>query len=92
MATRSDRRRILMSIGQLVMDKDRKQYIYQYLFLIIIVFVGVPLVFGAFTTSGFWTNFVVIHICFAFLIERKEKERLERIRKKKLRDLTRGRR
>ena len=92
MATRSDRRRVLMSIGQLVMDKDRKQYIYQYLFLMVIVFAGVPLVFGAFTTSGFWTNFVVIHICFAFLIERKEKERLERIRKKKLRDLTRGRR
>ena len=92
MATRSDRRRILMSIGQLVMDKDRKQYIYQYLFLMVIVFAGVPLVFGAFTTSGFWTNFVVIHICFAFLIERKQKERLERIRKKKLRDLTRGRR
>ena len=92
MATRSDRRRILMSIGQLVMDKDRLQYIYQYLFLMVIVFAGVPLVFGAFTTSGFWTNFVVIHICFAFLIERKEKERLERIRKKKLRDLTRGRR
>ena len=81
-----------MSIGQIVMDKDRKQYIYQYLFLIIIVFVGVPLVFGAFTTSGFWTNFVVIDICFAFLIERKEKERAERIRKKRVRDLTRGRR
>ena len=92
MATRSDRRRILMSIGQLVMDKDRLRYIYQYLFLMVIVFAGVPLVFGAFTTSGFWTNFVVIHICFAFLIERKEKERLERIRKKKLRNLTRGRR
>ena len=92
MATRPDRRRILMSIGQLVIDKDRKQYIYQYLFLMIIVFAGVPLIFGAFTTTGFWTNFVVIHICFAFLIERKEKERLERIRKKKLRNLTRGRR
>ena len=92
MATRSDRTGILMSIGQLVMDKDRLRYIYQYLFLMVIVFAGVPLVFGAFTTSGFWTNFVVIHICFAFLIERKEKERLERIRKKKLRDLTRGRR
>ena len=92
MATRSDRRRILMSIGQLVMDKDRLQYIYQYLFLMVIVFAGVPLVFGAFTTSGFWTNFVVVHICFAFLIERKEKERTERLRKKKLRELTRGRR
>ena len=92
MATRSDRTGLLMSIGQLVIDEYRKQYIYQYLFLMIIVFAGVPLIFGAFTTSGFWTNFVVIHICFAFLIERKEKERLERIRKKKLRDLTRGRR
>ena len=91
MAT-NNRRRILMSIGQLVMDKDRKQYIYQYLFLIGIVFVGVPLVFGTFTTTGFWTNFVVIHICFGFLIERKEKERAERIRKKRVRDLTRGRR
>ena len=91
MATRSDRRGILMSIGQIVMDKDRKQYIYQYLFLMIIVFVGVPLVFGALTTSGFWTNFVVIHICFAFIIERKEKERSESIRKRKLRDLTRDR-
>ena len=80
-----------MSLGQLVMDKDRIKYIYQYFFLIIIVFVGVPLIFGAFTTSGFWLNFVVIHICFAFIIERKEKERTERLRKKKLRDLTRGR-
>ena len=92
MATRSDRTGILMSIGQLVMDKDRLRYIYQYLFLMVIVFAGVPLVFGAFTTSGFWTNFVVIHICFAFLIERKEKERAERIRKNKLRELTRGKR
>jgi len=92
MATRSDRRGILMSIGQLVIDEYRKQYIYQYLFLIIIVFVGVPLVFGAFTTSGFWTNFVVVHICFAFLIERKEKERAEKLRKKRVRELTRGRR
>ena len=93
MATRSrSTRGILMSIGQLVMDKDRLRYIYQYLFLMVIVFAGVPLVFGAFTTSGFWTNFVVIHICFAFLIERKEKERLESIRKKKLKELTRGRR
>ena len=80
-----------MAFRDLVIDKDRKRYIYQYLFLMIIVFVGVPLVFGAFTTSGFWLNFVVIHICFAFIIERKEKERTERLRKKKLRDLTRGR-
>ena len=91
MATRSDRRGILMSIGQIVIDEYRKQYIYQYLFLIIIVFVGVPLVFGAFTTFGFWLNIVVIHICFAFIIERKEKERSESIRKRKLRDLTRDR-
>ena len=91
MATRSDRTGILMRLGQLVMDKTRMQYIYQYLFLMIIVFVGVPLVFGAFTTSGFWTNFVVVHICFGFLIERKEKERAERIRKKRVRELTRGR-
>ena len=91
MATRSDRRGILMSIGQIVIDEYRKQYIYQYLFLIIIVFVGVPFVFGAFTTFGFWLNIVVVHVCFAFLIERKEKERAESIRKKKLRNLTRGR-
>jgi len=81
-----------MAFRDLIIDEYRKQYIYQYLFLIIIVFVGVPLVFGAFTTSGFWTNFVVIHICFAFLIERKEKERTERLRKKRVRELTRGRR
>ena len=92
MATRSDRTGILMSIGQIVIDEYRKRYIYQYLFLMVIVFAGVPLVFGAFTTSGFWTNFVVIHICFAFLIERKEKERAERLRKKRVRELTRGRR
>ena len=80
-----------MAFRDLIIDEYRKKYIYQYLFLMIIVFVGVPLVFGAFTTSGFWTNFVVIHICFAFLIERKEKDRAESIRKKKLKDLTRGR-
>ena len=80
-----------MAFRDLVIDKDRIKYIYQYLFLMIIVFVGVPLIFGAFTTSGFWLNFVVIHICFAFIIERKEKERTERLRKKKLKDLTRGR-
>jgi hypothetical protein len=80
-----------MAFRDLIIDEYRKKYIYQYLFLMIIVFVGVPLVFGAFTTSGFWTNLVVIHVCFAFLIERKEKERAESIRKKKLRNLTRGR-
>ena len=80
-----------MAFRDLIIDEYRKKYIYQYLFLMIIVFVGVPLVFGAFTTSGFWTNFVIIHICFAFLIERKEKDRAESIRKKKLKDLTRGR-
>ena len=76
-----------MAFRDLVLDEYRKQYIYQYIFLMMIVFVGVPLVFGTFTTTGFWTNFVVIHICFAFLIKRKEKERLESIRKKKLKDL-----
>ena len=80
-----------MAFRDLIIDEYRKKYIYQYLFLMIIVFAGVPLIFGAFTTSGFWTNFVVIHICFAFLIERKEKDRAESIRKKKLKDLTRGR-
>ena len=79
-----------MAFRDLIIDEYRKKYIYQYLFLMTIVFAGVPLVFGAFTTSGFWTNFVVIHICFAFLIERKEKDRAESIRKKKLKDLTRG--
>ena len=81
-----------MAFRDLIIDDYRKRYIYQYLFLIIIVFVGVPLVFGAFTTFGFWLNIVVIHICFAFLIERKEKERTERLRKKRVRELTRGRR
>ena len=90
MAT-NNRKGILMSLGQLVIDKDRKKYIYQYLFLMIIVFVGVPLVFGGFTTSGFWLNFTVVHVLFVWLISGKEKERAERLRKKKLRDLTRGR-
>ena len=58
---------------------------------IIIVFVGVPLVFGAFTTSGFWLNFVVIHILFAYIVGQKEKDRTERLRKQRVRDLTRGR-
>ena len=80
-----------MALGNLVMDKDRIKYIYQYLFLIAIVFVGIPLVFGAYTTSGFWLNFVVIHVLFVWLVNGKEKERTERLRKKKLRDLTRGR-
>ena len=80
-----------MNLGQLVMDKDRIKYIYQYLFLMIIVFVGVPLVFGAFTTSGFWLNFVVVHILFAYIVGQKEKVRTEKLRKQKLRDLTRGR-
>tara|TARA_B100000470_G_scaffold111494_1_gene85981 strand:+ start:889 stop:1131 length:243 start_codon:yes stop_codon:yes gene_type:complete len=80
-----------MSLGQLVIDKDRKKYIYQYLFLMIIVFVGVPLFFGGFTTSGFWLNFVVVHILFAWLVGEKEKERTERLRKKRVRDLTQSR-
>ena len=80
-----------MAFRDLVMDKDRIKYIYQYLFLMIIVFAGVPLVFGPYTTSGFWLNFVVIHVLFVWLINGKEKERTERLRKKKLKDLTRGR-
>ena len=80
-----------MAFRDLIIDEYRKRYIYQYLFLIIIVFVGIPLVFGAFTTSGFWLNFAVVHILFVWLISGKEKERTERLRKKKLRDLTRGR-
>ena len=80
-----------MSLGKLVLDKDRMKYIYQYLFLIAIVFVGIPLFFGGFTTSGFWLNFIVVHVLFVWLISGKEKERAERLRKKKLRDLTRGR-
>ena len=80
-----------MAFRDLVMDKDRIKYIYQYLFLIIIVFVGVPFIFGPHTTSGFWLNFVIIHILFVWIISGKEKEREERLRKKKLRDLTRGR-
>ena len=90
MATRSDRRGILMSIGQIVIDKDRVRYIYQYLFLIAIVFVAVPLVFGPFTTSGFWTNFVIAHMLFVYVISQKENERAERIRKKRVKDLTQG--
>jgi len=80
-----------MAIGDLVMDKDRIKYIYQYLFLMIIVFAGVPLVFGPYTTSGFWLNFVVIHILFAYIVGQKEKDRTERLRKQRVRDLTRGR-
>ena len=80
-----------MAIGDLVMDKDRIKYIYQYLFLMAVVFVGIPLFFGGFTTSGFWLNFTVVHVLFVWLISGKEKERAERLRKKKLRDLTRGR-
>jgi len=79
-----------MSIGQIVMDKDRVRYIYQYLFLIAIVFVAVPLVFGPFTTSGFWTNFVIAHMLFVYVISHKEKERDERLRKKRVRALTQG--
>ena len=80
-----------MAFRDLIIDEYRKKYIYQYLFLMIIVFAGVPLVFGPYTTSGFWLNFVVIHVLFVWLINGKEKERTERLRKKKLKDLTRGR-
>tara|TARA_B100000745_G_C19932007_1_gene313863 strand:- start:306 stop:581 length:276 start_codon:yes stop_codon:yes gene_type:complete len=91
MATNNRKGLLGMSLGQLVIDKDRKKYIYQYLFLMIIVFVGVPLFFGGFTTSGFWLNFVVVHILFAWLVGEKEKERTERLRKKRVRDLTQSR-
>ncbi len=91
MATTTRKGLLGMSLGQLVIDKDRKKYIYQYLFLMIIVFVGVPLFFGGFTTSGFWLNFIVVHILFVWLISGKEKERTERLRKKRVRDLTQGR-
>jgi len=91
MATNNRKGLLGMSLGQLVIDKDRKKYIYQYLFLMIIVFVGVPLFFGGFTTSGFWLNFVVVHLLFAWLVGEKEKERTERLRKKRVRDLTQGR-
>ena len=91
MATNNRKGLLGMSLGQLVIDKDRKKYIYQYLFLMIIVFVGVPLFFGGFTTSGFWLNFVVVHMLFAWLVGEKEKERTERLRKKRVRDLTQSR-
>lgn len=91
MATTTRKGLLGMSLGQLVIDKDRKKYIYQYLFLMIIVFVGVPIFFGGFTTSGFWLNFIVVHILFVWLISGKEKERTERLRKKRVRDLTQGR-
>ena len=91
MATTNRKGLLGMSLGQLVIDKDRKKYIYQYLFLMIIVFVGVPLFFGGFTTNGFWLNFIVVHILFVWLISGKEKERTERLRKKRVRDLTQGR-
>jgi len=91
MATNNRKGLLGMSLGQLVIDKDRKKYIYQYLFLMIIVFVGVPLFFGGFTTSGFWLNFVVVHLLFAWLVGEKEKERTERLRKKRVRDLTQSR-
>ncbi len=89
MAT-NNRKGILMSLGQLVIDSDRKKYIYQYLFLMGVVFIGVPLVFGPFTTFGFWLNFIIAHLLFAKIVEGKEKERTERLRQQKLKDLTQG--
>ena len=75
-------------LGDLVMDKDRVKYIYQYLFLIAIVFVGVPLFLGGYTTSGLCLNLAVVHVLFVLLVRHKEKERTERLRKKRLRELT----
>ena len=75
-------------LGDLVMDKDRVKYIYQYLFLIAVIFVGVPLFLGGYTTSGLCLNIAVVHILFIWLVSCKEKERTERLRKKKLRELT----
>ena len=75
-------------LGDLVMDKDRVKYIYQYLFLIAIVFVGVPIFLGGYTTSGLCLNLAVVHVLFVLLVRHKEKERTERLRKKRLRELT----
>ena len=75
-------------LGDLVMDKDRVKYIYQYLFLIAVIFVGVPLFLGGYTTSGLCLNIAVVHILFIWLVRHKEKERTERIRKKRLKELT----
>ena len=78
----------LKGLGDLVMDKYRVKYIYQYLFLIAVIFVGVPLFLGGYTTSGLCLNLAVVHVLFVFLVRSKEKERTERIRKKRLRELT----
>ena len=78
----------LKGLGDLVMDKDRVKYIYQYLFLIAVIFVGVPLFLGGYTTSGLCLNLAVVHVLFVLLVRHKEKERTERIRKKRLRELT----
>ena len=79
-----------MAIGNLIKNKDTRRYILQYLFLIGIIFVGVPLIFGSFTVAGFWLNFIVVHLLFARLIQGNEKVRKEKARKKRLRDLTKG--
>ena len=75
-------------LGDLVMDKYRVKYIYQYLFLIAVIFAGVPLFLGGYTTSGLCLNIAVVHILFVWLVSHKEKERTEKLRKKRLRELT----
>ena len=64
------------------------RYIYQYIFLITIVFIGVPRFLGNFTTSGLCLNLIVVHVLFIWIISCKEKERTEKLRKKRLRELT----
>ena len=66
------------------------RYIYQYIFLITIVFIGVPRFLGNFTTSGLYLNLIVVHVLFILFIRHKEKERTERIRQKRLKELTHG--
>jgi|TARA_R100001530_G_C4203757_1_gene125476 Flp pilus assembly protein TadB len=78
----------LKGLGDLIMDKDRVKYIYQYLFLIAVIFVGVPLFLGGYTTSGLCLNLAVVHVLFVWLVRHKEKERTERIRQKRLKELT----
>ena len=66
------------------------RYIYQYIFLITIVFIGVPRFLGNFTTSGLCLNIIDVHVLFILFVRSKEKERTEKLRQKKLRELTHG--
>ena len=66
------------------------RYIYKYIFLITIIFVGIPRFFGDFTTSGLYLNLIVVHVLFILFVRSKEKERVEELRQKKLRELTHG--